>query len=148
MDSITITVFLFVLLISCFVTFFAVKAILKKDLIGTLKISPDKKEKLYRHKKAVVMIAKTVMTVYVVTAMIFIIVPGILDVPRVFTGNYERKLCTVDISYEYKTDLWVHLTDVSGAKLELMVLDSSYEKGEQYMVCYLPHIKFGTLVTQ
>ena len=97
MDSITITVFLFVLLISCFVTFFAVKAILKKDLIGTLKISPDKKEKLYRHKKAVVMIAKTVMTVYVVTAMIFIIVPGILDVPRVFTGNYERKLCRCTI---------------------------------------------------
>jgi hypothetical protein len=69
-----------------------------------------------------------------------------MDLPRIFTGNFEIDICTVQESYEYKKDLWVSLMTDDGEKLNLMVLDSSYKQGEKYLVYYLPNMKYGTLV--
>ena len=86
------------------------------------------------------------MVVYIVLSMTFVIIPGILDLPILFTRNYAQEICIIKESYKYKTDLWVHMITDNGQSISIMVLDSSYNQGEKYLVYYLPHIKFGTLV--
>jgi hypothetical protein len=146
MDSITLLYAIFILLASTFTVIMAIKAFLTKDLISHLKTSKFRKDKLYQHKSGTIAFMKTILLAYIVTALYFTLIPGIMDLPRIFTGNFEIDICTVQESYEYKKDLWVHLMTDDGEKLNLMVLDSSYKQGEKYLVYYLPNMKYGTLV--
>lgn len=146
MDSITLLFAIFVLLTSIFTVIIAIKIFLTKDLISHLKTSKFRKDKLYQHKSSIIVFIKIIVLAYIVTASYFILIPGIIDLPRIFTGNFKIDICTIQESYEYKTDLWVHLMTDDGEKLNLMVLDRSYKQGDKYLVYYLPNMKYGTLV--
>jgi hypothetical protein len=124
----------------------AIKTFLTKDLISHLKTSKFRKDKLYQHKSCITVFMKTILLAYIATASYFILIPGVIDLPRIFTGNFKIDICTTQESYEYKKDLWVHLMTDDGEKLNLMVLDRSYKQGEKYLVYYLPNMKYGTLV--
>ncbi|MBE6844525.1 MAG: hypothetical protein E7508_02250 [Ruminococcus sp.] len=146
MDKVTLTYAIFVFLISVFSVILALKTLFKKILIKSLNTSECKKNKLYQHKKMVTTILRIILATYIIVVLVFILIPSIIDLPRIFTGNYEISMCTIQDSYEYKTDLWVHLITDKGKNINLMVLDRSYEQDKQYLVYYLPHIKYGTLV--
>lgn len=146
MDKVTLTYAIFVFLTSVFTVILALKALFKKDLIKSLNTSEGEKNKLYQHKKLITTILRIILATYVVVALVLILIPSIIDLPRIFTGNYEISICTIQDSYEYKTDLWVHLITDKGENINIMVLDRSYEQGKQYLVYYLPHMKYGTLM--
>lgn len=145
MDNVTLFYVFFMFITASVVTFWAIKSLLKKDLINSLKTTQAKKDKLNQHKKGFTIFMKSILTFYIIISSVYIIIPGMLDIPRIFFDDYEKEICTIEESYEYKTDLWVHLTKENGEELSLMVLDRNYQKGEKYLVCYLPHIKCGTL---
>lgn len=147
MDRITLLFAIFVLLTSIFTVTMAIKIFLTKDLISHLKTSKFRKDKLYQHKNGIIIFVKIIILAYIASASYFILIPGMIDLPRIFTGNFKIDICTIQESYEYKTDLWVHLITDDGEKLNLMVLDRSYKQSDKYLVYYLPNMKYGTLVT-
>ena len=147
MDKITLIYAIFVFLANACTVIPAIKAFFKEDLISSLNTSEYKKNKLYQHEKLITTVAKIILAAFIIVSLVYVLVPTIIDFPRIFTGNFEKSICTIQYSYEYKTDLWVNLITDKGEKISLMVLDNSYKRSEKYLVYYLPHLKYGTLVS-
>ncbi len=145
MDNATILYYFVVLLTSSLATFWAIRAIIKKDLISSLDTDEFRKEKLRRHEKKVTAFARIILGFFIAISSYFVVIPCVCDLPRVIMGKYEVELCTAQESYEYRRDLWANFITENGDEISLMVLDQDYEAGQQYLIYYLPWSRFGTL---
>ena len=110
---------------------------------------PSKREFVKTHTKQLNIIARAIGTPFIIIALLFIIIPAIIDLPMALTGGYVTSYCqTADDDFVregimLKRD--VHFIMQDGQELGLRIFSSGYRKGEKYEVHYLPHMKIGCM---
>ncbi|WP_326975288.1 hypothetical protein ACRQU7_01555 [Caproiciproducens sp. R1] len=136
--------------IGLIVIFWVIRAMVSKVVLKPEKAFPSKREFMVRNVKKLNLFARLVGTFLCIVVIWSIVIPGILDLPMVLKGEYVTAYCKATDDDASRKGLLIITQEASfittnGGKLDLSMFPKGYQKGKNFIVHYLPHMKIGCI---
>lgn len=111
------------------------------------KVTEEQLQQIRKTYNAIYWIVKIIQKIMLISAIWFILIPFVLDVPRLLEHKYpEVSGMVVSRATDYKRGKDVKIKDEKTGKIfDLQLFGGNVEISQKVKIIYLPHMKIGSL---